>query len=60
MEFAEFIKTPMVDGVTLKKPFCKPVDGTLCITGHHLILSCRKENKEELWVIMTSLIYGHC
>ncbi|XP_045182820.2 myotubularin-related protein 9-like [Mercenaria mercenaria] len=55
MEFAEFIKTPMVDGVTLKKPFCKPVDGTLCITGHHLILSCRKENKEELWLLHTSV-----
>lgn len=55
MEFAEFIKTPMVDEVTLKKPFCRPVEGTLCVTGHHLILSCRKSNKEELWLLHSSV-----
>ena len=31
MEFAEFIKNPMVDGVTLRKPFCKAVKGTLSL-----------------------------
>ncbi|KAH3752878.1 hypothetical protein DPMN_187504 [Dreissena polymorpha] len=55
MEFAEFIKTPMVDGVTLRKPFCKPVEGTLCITGHHLILSSWKTNREELWLLHSNV-----
>ena len=50
MEFAEFIRTPMVDGVTLHRPHCKPISGTLCVTGHHLILSSRTEPHEELWV----------
>ena len=52
MEFVEFIRTPMVDGVTLYRPNNMPVEGTLCVTGHHLILSSRKDNKEELWVIL--------
>lgn len=50
MEFAELILTPKLDGVVMHGPFMKPVDGTLCITGHHLILSSRKEGVEELWV----------
>ena len=50
MEFAEFIRTPMVDGVTLYRPNVMPAEGTLCITGHHLILSSRKDQREELWV----------
>lgn len=49
MEFVERIKTPKVDGVVLHRPFQQPVNGTLCITGHHLILSSRMENQEELW-----------
>lgn len=55
MELADFIKTPMVNGVTLKKPFQKAVEGTLCITGHHSILSDRTTNKEELWLLHTSV-----
>ncbi|CAC5416013.1 MTMR9 [Mytilus coruscus] len=54
MEFAEFIKTPTVENVCMKRPFTKSVTGTLCITGHHVILSSRSENHEELWVS-----YGH-
>lgn len=50
MEFAEHIATPKVDGVILHSPFHEPVDGTLCVTGHHLILSSRKEDVQELWV----------
>lgn len=50
MEFAELIITPKLDGVILHSPFQEPVDGTLCITGHHLILSSRKEDVQELWV----------
>ena len=50
MEFAEFIRTPKADSVTLYQANTTPVEGTLCITGHHLILSSREDNKEELWV----------
>ncbi|XP_013398951.1 myotubularin-related protein 9 isoform X2 [Lingula anatina] len=50
MEFAEFIKVPKLDGVVLRLPFKEPVEGTLCITGHHLFLSSRKTMKEELWL----------
>ncbi|KAL5015317.1 hypothetical protein ScPMuIL_009587 [Solemya velum] len=55
MEFAEFIKSPTVDGVILRKSFCKPVEGTLCITGHHLILSSRTDHKEELWLLHSNV-----
>ncbi len=55
MEFVEFIKTPKVDSVVLHRPFYAPIEGTLCLTGHHLILSSRKTNSEELWVGFTIL-----
>lgn len=53
MEFAELIATPKLDGVILHSTSSSsngPVDGTLCITGHHLILSSRREGVQELWV----------
>lgn len=50
MEFAELIQTPKLDGVILHSPLTEQVDGTLCITGHHLILSSRREGVQELWV----------
>ncbi|XP_063903027.1 myotubularin-related protein 9 [Zophobas morio] len=51
MEFAEHIATPKLDGVILHSAFHDPVDGTLCVTGHHLILSSRKEDVQELWLL---------
>ena len=50
MEFAEFIKIPMVDNVTLARPGFSRVVGTLCITGHHLLFSSRIQETEELMV----------
>lgn len=50
MEFTELIATPKLDGVILHSSFYEPVDGTLCISGHHLLLSSRKEDVQELWV----------
>lgn len=50
MEFTELIATPKLDGVILHSSFHEPVDGTLCISGHHLLLSSRKEDVQELWV----------
>lgn len=51
MEFAELITTPKLDGVILHTQSNEPVDGTLCITGHHLILSSRREGVQELWLL---------
>lgn len=50
MEFADLIKSPKLDGVILHSTLNEQVDGTLCITGHHLILSSRREGVQELWV----------
>ena len=61
MEFAEFIRTPMVDGVTLHRPHCQPISGTLCVTGHHIILSSRENSNEELWVgvyLFENMVYS--
>ncbi|XP_038052242.1 myotubularin-related protein 9-like isoform X2 [Patiria miniata] len=55
MEFVEYIKTPKVDSVTLHRPFYARVEGTLCLTGHHLILSSRKTNTEELWLLHSNI-----
>lgn len=55
MEFAELIKTPKVDGVILHRPFMPIVEGTLCLTGHHLILSSRQDNTEELWLLHSNI-----
>lgn len=56
MEFIELILINKLDGVILKYPHHDNVDGTVCITGHHLILSSRKEGVHELWV-GTSYLY---
>lgn len=50
MEFVELIKTPKLDGVLLYDHQNATVEGRLCITGHHLLLSARQENSQELWV----------
>ncbi|KAK3087957.1 hypothetical protein FSP39_012815 [Pinctada imbricata] len=56
MEFAEFINTPKVDNVMLFQPFKNPQQGTLCITGHHLIFSTRRlDNTEELWLLHSNV-----
>lgn len=55
MEFAEFIKTPTVENVSMTRPFTKPITGTLCITGHHVILSSRSEQHEELWLLHSAI-----
>lgn len=55
MEFAELIITPKLDGVILHSPFHDPVDATVCITAHHLILSSRKEDVQEIWLLHQSI-----
>ncbi|XP_072935715.1 myotubularin-related protein 9 [Epargyreus clarus] len=51
MEFIDLISINKLDGVILKYPRQENVDGTVCITGHHLILSSRKEGVRELWLL---------
>lgn len=51
MEFIELILINKLDGVILKYPRQDNIDGTVCITGHHLILSSRKEGVQELWLL---------
>ncbi|XP_014113141.1 PREDICTED: myotubularin-related protein 9 isoform X2 [Pseudopodoces humilis] len=56
MEFAELIKTPRADNVVLHCPFHLAVEGTLCLTGHHLIFSSRRQdNAEELWLLHSNI-----
>ncbi|NWT01500.1 MTMR9 protein, partial [Mionectes macconnelli] len=56
MEFAELIKTPRADNVVLHRPFHAAVEGTLCLTGHHLIFSSRRhDNTEELWLLHSNI-----
>lgn len=50
MEFADLILASKVNNVTLIRPLCKKLDGVLCITGHHLIISSRKAGDQEVWV----------
>lgn len=50
MEFAELIRISRCDRVMLHRPHHRVLDGTLCITGHHLIVSAHGEEPEELWV----------
>ncbi|NWX18838.1 MTMR9 protein, partial [Aegotheles bennettii] len=56
MEFAELIKTPRADNVVLHRPLHQAVEGTLCLTGHHLIFSSRRQiNAEELWLLHSNI-----
>ncbi|XP_056649054.1 myotubularin-related protein 9 [Diorhabda sublineata] len=55
MEFIEMIKTPKLDGVILHSPLESPIDCRLCITGHHLIISSKKEDAQELWLLHQSI-----
>ena len=60
MEFAEFIKINKLDRVVVTQPFKDPVEGSVCITGHHFIFSSRREVNDELWVslLIPGLAYG--
>ena len=50
MEFAELIKTTKVDNVILRRVHSSLVEGTLCLTSHHLIFSSRVSEKDEMMV----------
>ena len=50
MEFAELIQTTRVDNVILRRLGGNLIEGTLCLTSHHLIFSSRGEENDELMV----------
>lgn len=50
MEFVEFIKSPKIEKVSLRRRGRAYLEGTLCVTGHHLIFSSRTDHKDELIV----------
>lgn len=55
MEFVEYIKSPRVDNVYLKRRGLAYLEGTLCVTGHHLIFSSRTEHKDELILLHSAV-----
>jgi len=50
MEFVEYIKSPRIEKVSLRRRGRAYLEGTLCVTGHHLIFSSRTEHRDELIV----------
>lgn len=60
MELSELIKTPKVDGVYLHDQLHATIEGTLCVTGHYLLLSARENNVKELWVSIYIYIIALC
>lgn len=56
MEFIELISISKIDNVILHMGCNESIEGTLCITGHHLILSSRKEQcSRELCILQQSI-----
>lgn len=70
MEFIELIKTPKHDNVVMIDSFGHKIEGTLCITSHHLIISSRNDQLNELFVrfircfrnllFSTFFLYSYC
>lgn len=53
MELGDLILIPNLDNVALidkSDGNNKSIDGTLCISSHHLLWSSRQDNGQELWV----------
>ncbi|KAK6644545.1 hypothetical protein RUM43_000812 [Polyplax serrata] len=57
MEFADLILASKVNKVTLLNPLNRKLEGVLCITGHHLIISSRKEGGQEIWLLHSNIDY---
>jgi len=55
MEFAELIKTTRVDNVILRKMGGNLIEGTLCLTSHHLIFSSRVSESDEILILYMSI-----
>ncbi len=59
MEFIELIKTPKHDNVVMIDSFGQKMEGTLCITSHHLIISSRNDQLNELFVSFYYFVTFH-
>lgn len=55
MEFVEYIKSPKIDKVSLRRRGQAYLEGTLCVTGHHLIFSSRTDHKDELILLHSAV-----
>ena len=55
MEFVEYIKSPRIEKVALRRRGRAYSEGTLCVTGHHLIFSSRTEHRDELIVSLCQI-----
>ena len=57
MEFAEYILTSKVNKVAITIPPNTELEAVICITGHHLIISSRKDGAEEIWVSLITTYF---
>ncbi|XP_027793262.1 myotubularin-related protein 9-like isoform X2 [Marmota flaviventris] len=52
MEFSELIRTGRAQAELLSGPEEPPLRGTLCVTGHHLLLSPGPPSTADLWLLL--------
>ncbi|XP_057559766.1 myotubularin-related protein 9-like [Hippopotamus amphibius kiboko] len=52
MEFSELIRTGQAQAELLWGPEAPPLRGTLCVTGHHLLLSPGPQAAPDLWLLL--------
>nr|XP_060477220.1 myotubularin-related protein 9-like [Panthera onca] len=52
MEFSDLIRTGRAQAKLLRGPEAPPLRGTLCLTGHHLLLSPGPQATSELWLLL--------
>jgi myotubularin-related protein 9 len=52
MEFSELIRTNRAQAELLQGPEAPPLRGTLCVTGHHLLLSPAPQSTPDLWLLL--------
>ncbi|XP_047580804.1 myotubularin-related protein 9-like isoform X3 [Lutra lutra] len=52
MEFSELIRTGRAQAKLLRGPEAPPLRGTLCVTGHHLLLSPGPPGASDLWLLL--------
>uniref|UniRef100_A0A8C9E463 Uncharacterized protein n=1 Tax=Phocoena sinus TaxID=42100 RepID=A0A8C9E463_PHOSS len=52
MEFSELIRTGQAQAELLRSPEMPPLRGTLCVTGHHLLLSPGPQATPDLWLLL--------
>lgn len=55
MEFVEYIKSPKIEKVSLRRRGRAYLEGTLCVTGHHLIFSSRTDHTDELILLHSAV-----